>query len=372
MDFDLAILGGGPAGLAAAWRAGAAGLQVGLFEPQVGSFDKPCGEGVLPSGLGVLAEMGIPAQAPDGRPFAGIRYHLRGQQPLPIDFPVPGCAYARPVLHRRMAECVAGLAGVMRIPTRAEVVALEEGYLVHTAGGSFTARHLIAADGAGGGALDALRRGYPTRGRQRLGCRARFENHGGVERVEVHVGAGFEMYLTPLPGRVLNVVTLAEARSGSAPSAGALLESGLAAHPEVAERLGAQVTAPEARRLGRPFPHAASDGNAFLAGDAGGAVDPILGAGLSIALQSGADAADAVILRLRGAAAPAVAAIYAAQARRQRASRRALANVLRFACRHEVVAGGMARVLRRMPGTARRLAAVAAGVPAITTRESLA
>src|SRR6185436_14788508 len=42
--FDVAVIGAGPAGAAAALSAARAGLSVALFEPQA-ELDKPCGEG---------------------------------------------------------------------------------------------------------------------------------------------------------------------------------------------------------------------------------------------------------------------------------------------------------------------------------------
>ncbi|MCF3965166.1 FAD-dependent monooxygenase, partial [Streptomyces fuscigenes] len=72
---DVLVAGGGPAGLAAALHATAAGFETVVLEPRVGAVDKACGEGLMPSGLAALAALGV--APPPGRPLRGIRYVRR-------------------------------------------------------------------------------------------------------------------------------------------------------------------------------------------------------------------------------------------------------------------------------------------------------
>ena len=96
MDFDLAILGGGPAGLACALRAADLGLTALLCEARPaasgrgGASDKPCGEGIMPEGARVLTLLGVTPI--ERRPFAGVRYLVAGAAPLEVDFAEPGAA----------------------------------------------------------------------------------------------------------------------------------------------------------------------------------------------------------------------------------------------------------------------------------------
>jgi flavin-dependent dehydrogenase len=71
---DAVVVGGGPAGLAAAIalrRAGLSAMVADVYEPPV---DKICGEGILPEGLAALAELGICLPPDSGIPFRGISF----------------------------------------------------------------------------------------------------------------------------------------------------------------------------------------------------------------------------------------------------------------------------------------------------------
>ena len=56
---DVAVVGGGPVGLATALYAVRSGLSVTVLEPRGGVVDKACGEGLMPGGVAALAELGI-------------------------------------------------------------------------------------------------------------------------------------------------------------------------------------------------------------------------------------------------------------------------------------------------------------------------
>ena len=74
MSVDLAIVGGGPAGLATAIAAAERGLRAIVVEARALPLDKPCGEGVMPAAVAALGAMGVDVPAWGRAPFIGIRY----------------------------------------------------------------------------------------------------------------------------------------------------------------------------------------------------------------------------------------------------------------------------------------------------------
>ena len=71
---DLFVIGGGPAGLAAALAARRRGLEVTLADSSVPPIDKACGEGIMPDGLAAARALGLDLNAEQGHPFRGIRF----------------------------------------------------------------------------------------------------------------------------------------------------------------------------------------------------------------------------------------------------------------------------------------------------------
>jgi flavin-dependent dehydrogenase len=67
-DFDVAVVGAGPVGLAAAIEARLRGLTVAIIEPRSPAIDKACGEGLMPGALPALARLGALSRR---LPFAG-------------------------------------------------------------------------------------------------------------------------------------------------------------------------------------------------------------------------------------------------------------------------------------------------------------
>ncbi len=357
--FDLAILGAGPAGAAGAARAADLGLSVLLCEPQSDGFDKPCGEGLMPAGAAVLRELGIARGT--ARTFAGLRYCVPGAGALTIGLDAPGESWWRTDLHAALAAALDARAGVVRVAARGVAAPATRGFVVRAGAHEHEARILVAADGAAGGGAPWLRPARSRRGPRRLGARQRFLEHGRLDRVEIHFGRGYDVYLTPLPRGAVNVVVLAEFRGDAAPDAGQLVAAGLAAHPEARACLGAAWGRAEARALGQPPPRRIAGGGAFLVGDAGGAVDPIVGAGVSIALRTGLLAAEAAAALRSGVPAREVERAFCRAGARERRTRSALAATLRWLSRHDAAARAALRSLRAAPRVAHALASIAAG-----------
>jgi len=72
-ETEVLVVGGGPAGLAAAIAARAKGFRVVVADCSRPPIDKPCGEGLMPDALAALRQLGIELSAKNSFPFRGIR-----------------------------------------------------------------------------------------------------------------------------------------------------------------------------------------------------------------------------------------------------------------------------------------------------------
>jgi len=101
------VVGGGPAGLAAAIAARRKGFSVAVVDAAVPPIDKACGEGLMPDALKALAELGVEIPAGVGLPFRGIRF-LGEDVSVEADFPAgSGLAMRRAALHQILVDAAA-------------------------------------------------------------------------------------------------------------------------------------------------------------------------------------------------------------------------------------------------------------------------
>lgn len=385
-DFDLVVVGGGPAGASCALHAARNGARVALFEPQRAPLDKPCGEGIMPGGVDVLRALGMHDVIASGRSFAGLRFLLPRCAPLAVALPRAGVAIERPALQGALDAALQCEPNVTRFAEHVDVEAvaaatsrdLGVGFVARNKAREVQSRALVVADGLNGKCAAWLReeaRATSHRADARIGVRLRCEARDELDQVEVHFGDGCEIYLTPLARGRVNVVVLVEAATARLRDAQKIASEVLSRHPAAARRLGACVTPPEARVLTRRRPRIVAENAAFLVGDAGGGVDPILGCGTTIALESGVHAAIAVrrILDDDGGSASDSSArgvhahvsrsaerAYSRQYARATRARRPLAASLLVLARHPTLARATAAILRTSPALRRALVNLAA------------
>lgn len=133
---EVFVIGGGPAGLAAAIAARRRGFDVTLADCSVPPIDKACGEGIMPDGMAAARALGIDLDLAGGVPFGGIRFR-EGETSVEAAFPHGyGLGLRRTALHRLMVTC-AESAGV-RLVWDARVTGLAEDGVI--AGGRSTLR----------------------------------------------------------------------------------------------------------------------------------------------------------------------------------------------------------------------------------------
>ena len=73
-DTDVCIVGGGPAGLAAAIAARKKGFSVIVADGAAPPIDKSCGEGMMPETLAALESLGTKFEHGEGQIFRGISF----------------------------------------------------------------------------------------------------------------------------------------------------------------------------------------------------------------------------------------------------------------------------------------------------------
>lgn len=274
---DVFLIGGGPAGLAAAIAARRRGFQVTLADGARPPIDKACGEGLMPDGLAALGSLGVALSPSEAHPFRGIRF-AGEHASVEADFPDgQALGVRRTVLHRRMVECAAA-AGV-RMLWGTPVTGIS-GAAVHTGGGFVSARWIVGADGF----HSRVRRWAglePLRPRRlRFGFRIHYASAPWSPFMQLYWGDGCQIYVTPVaPDEVCVALISRNPRLR--------MNEALAGFPDLAARLkGAphgtsergSVTANS--RLARVY-----RGNVALIGDASGTVDAITGEGLCLAFR---------------------------------------------------------------------------------------
>lgn len=277
-ETDVFVIGGGPAGLAAAIAARQRGFSVVVADGLQPPIDKACGEGLLPDGLAALTKLGLHLTAADAHRFSGIRF-LSGE--LAADASVPGAgvglAVRRTMLHNLMKERAEHLGAELLWKTSVTGISPEGVRL----GNRFVrSRWIIGADGSNSrvrrwAGLDA-----GPRARLRFAFRRHYRVAPWTDRMEVYWGRTCQGYATAV-GRDQVCVALASHDPAFR------LDEGLAALPELNERvLGAEMLSSERgaltgnRRLNRVWRR-----NVALVGDASGTVDVITGEGLGLAFS---------------------------------------------------------------------------------------
>ena len=274
---DVFVIGGGPAGLAAAIAARQQGLDVTVADGARPPIDKPCGEGLMPDGRTALAHLGVSVPETDSYPFRGIAF-VSGAVRVAGSFPgALGLGVRRTVLHRLMvarAEAV-GVSLLWQTPVTG----------LHQAGvllgkQIIRSRWIVGADGG-----HSLVRRWA--GLDRYLCdrtRFAFRRHYRVspwsDCMELHWGPKCQIYVTPVAADEVCVALVSH-------DPHLRLDAALSAFPEITSRLrNAEPASVErgaissTRKLRRVY-----QGRVALVGDASGAVDSITGEGLCLSFR---------------------------------------------------------------------------------------
>jgi menaquinone-9 beta-reductase len=275
---DVFVIGGGPAGLAAAIAARERGFRVLVADGAQPPIDKACGEGLMPDGRAALELLGIHVPLADAHPFCGIRFvsaALSAEARFPGDN--SGIAVRRTSLHSLMIERAAQLGTGLLWRTAVTGISPQG---VHLGDCMVRARWIIGADGSNSRVRRWAGLDRASRPRLRYAFRRHYRVAPWTDHMEVYWGDHCQGYATAVsPEQVC--VALASHDSNLR------LEEGLRALPMLRARLaGAEPVSAERgsltgnRKLARVW-----RGNVALIGDASGTVDAITGEGLGLAFS---------------------------------------------------------------------------------------
>lgn len=304
--FDIAVIGGGPAGAAAAIRAARGGATVVVVEKGAHGRDKTCGDGLTPRAVAALNELAIPldgAHRIDGlRMIAGKKVR---ELPWPQAgrFPNHGAVWPRRRLDAALIDAATAAGAEVRFETTGSPIFNDDGRAVgvDTANGPIRSDLVIAATGPPGAVARTLGNGRVPGEPHGLAIRAYVESPRHADR---HLEACLtisDAHGTQVPGYGwmfpcgdgtvnIGVGALSTMKGFNKLNLNHMLDSYRSLVGDDWQ-IGPNLDRPQAWRL--PMSAVKRHGPGWVAiGDAAGLINPMNGEGIDYGLESGMLAAD--------------------------------------------------------------------------------
>lgn len=300
MMYDLIIIGGGPAGTAAAITAARHGASVLILEQGRFPRHKVCGEFVSAESLGLLRSLLADSRLLDQVPRIAIaRLFLDGRE-LRAPVAPPAASISRFDLDLALWRA-AELAGAeSRLHTPVRRLSGTGNFLVETTHAILEARSVINASGR----WSSLSRPSPSPHKW-LGIKAHFREPSPPSSVDLYFFEGGYCGVQAVSTDTINVSAMVRADAATTLPDLFALNSNLQSRSLHWQPATEPVTtSPLLFRRPEPL----RDG-VLLAGDAAGFIDPFVGDGIALALRGGAAASQCLLPFWRGQTSLAAAAL---------------------------------------------------------------
>lgn len=278
-DTDVLVVGGGPAGLAAAIAARRQGFSVLVADSAKPPIDKACGEGLMPDAQSALHDLGVTIDVPETGIgiFRGIKF-IGPEGAVLARFPRgEGIGIRRILLHQLLLDHAVSLGVQTLWGTRVhglEPIGVRLGREV------VRARWLVGADGQHSRVRNWAGLSAGSEHTQRIGLRQHFRLPPLSQFVEIYWGAEGQAYVTPVGPSEICVALISRKRFAS-------FDAGIAQFPALARHLetGDRTTSLRgAISISRNLKSVVR-GRIALIGEASGSVDAITGEGLAMAFR---------------------------------------------------------------------------------------
>lgn len=277
MQSHVFVIGGGPAGLAAAIAARHKGFRVTVADSRQPPIDKACGEALLPDAVAALRELGVDARAIESAPLRGVRFSGAGFSVASFFPNGTGSGIRRTALHSALVR-------------EAESCGVELRWnRVVGDPGSIRADWVVGADGAASrvrawAGLDSF-----ARNGRRFGFRRHYRAAPPGDLIDIFWSDAAQVFVTPIAPDLTGVAVLSRDPKFR-------VDDGFMRRPELtgifrnapiasSERGGVTYSS-KLRRVAR--------GNVALVGDASGSVDAITADGLFLSFRQALALAEAL------------------------------------------------------------------------------